>query len=82
MPIGRIGAILIGRIHGLCGLAYLADIIDTRKAEVHAFGFAEAHFLGFSFSILVMVFGLFVVHVGIIYYRRKIRSWGSHKIDL
>ena len=49
---------------------------DARKAEVHAYGVAELHLVGFAFSIFLMVFGLFVAHVGIIYYWRKLSSRG------
>jgi len=68
---------LIGGVYGLCGLAYLANIIDARKAEVHAYGFAELHWVGFTFAIFLMANGLFLAHVGIIYYWRKLRSWRS-----
>jgi hypothetical protein len=79
MPVGRIGAMLFGGIYGICGLVYLVHVMDVRNAEEHAFGTPESHVAGFAFAIFLMAVGLFLSHVGIIYYWRKLRCWALRR---
>jgi hypothetical protein len=71
-PVGRIGGILVGTFYGIWGMARLCEVVSTRRAEVRTFGATGSHVGAF-----VEVFGLFAIsifvgHVGVIYYWRKI----------
>jgi hypothetical protein len=76
-PAGRIGAMLIGGIYVLVGLFVIVRLINVRKAEAHIWGSAEPHTIGFIFGVCLIGIGAFAVHVGVIYYSRKLCRWAS-----
>jgi hypothetical protein len=49
----------------------------VRKAEAHIWGSAEPHTIGFIFGVCLIGIGAFAVHVGVIYYSRKLCRWAS-----
>jgi hypothetical protein len=76
-PVGRIGAMVVGFLYAVWGLARLHDAIAFRRAEARAFGSAEPHLGAFIVAFALLLVGVFVAHVGVIYYWRKIYNWIS-----
>jgi hypothetical protein len=68
---------LVGGAYLFCGIFIIVRLIDVRKAELHVWGSADWHFIGFFFGICLIGIGAFVVHVGVIYYSRKLYGWAS-----
>jgi uncharacterized membrane protein YuzA (DUF378 family) len=75
--VGRVGAMLVGLLYVIWGLARLHEVVVFRTAEAKAFGSAESHVGAFIVAFTLMAIGIFVGHVGVIYYSRKLRHWAS-----
>lgn len=73
--VGHIGALVVGLFYCAWGLARLSITIETRRAEVRAFGSADPHVAAFIGACGLLAIGAFVGHVGVIYYSRKISAW-------